>query len=331
MQLFDTQFNILIQNLGPGFEPFMQFISFLGTEFFLLLLISTIYWCINPSLGIRMGIALMTTSCLNSFLKIVFHSPRPYWVDSRVIPYSNEPSFGFPSGHSQKAAATWGVIGHAIHRPTAILGAVLLIFMIGISRIYLGVHFSVDVLAGWIIGGIIFLLILKLEKSFTHWLNQKTSGQIFLVLASFGLGLLIFGWIAQTNISNLPIPQDWVQLSERSGKSIHPISLQDLYSGVGIWTGLSAGYCWLRYLENKYGKYHIQGTVTQKFWRFTVGLIGIIIIYASLGLIFPQGESAFEIFLRLLRHGLLGFWISGLAPIVFFKTGLLSPATSTAT
>jgi membrane-associated phospholipid phosphatase len=329
MELFNTHINIFIQNLGPWADPLMQFISALGTEYFLLLLITIIYWGINPGLGIRMGIALMTTSCLNSYLKIIFHLPRPYWVDSKVIPYSSESSFGFPSGHSQKAAATWGVLAYFLKRPVAIAFAILLIFLIGISRLYLGVHFSTDVLAGWFLGFFLLIIIITLEKPFTSWLASKNNIQTFLILASFGLVLIILGIIAQNNLLNFSIPASWYQLAERGGNSINPNSLKDLFSGIGIWIGLSAGYCWLRSLEKTYGKYHVAGPTSQKIWRVLVGLAGTLFLWAGLSLFSSIEDSSIELIFRLFRYGIIGFWVSGLAPFVFYKTGLNDPKIST--
>jgi membrane-associated phospholipid phosphatase len=328
MTLFDTQINILLQSLGAWLVPVMKLFSFLGTENFYIIIFPAIYWCLNPGLGIRMGITLLSATSLNSFLKIAFHLPRPYWVDPKVIAYSSESSFGFPSGHSQMAASVWGVLGYSIKRPAAIISAIFLILMIGISRLYLGVHFFTDVLAGWVFGLIILILVISLDKPVLRWINRTSGWIVFLVAASFGSLFLVLGLVVQTNLHNWQIPAIWVQLAERSGSSIAPLTLIDLFSSVGTWIGFVAGACWLRSQENAYGKYHVDGPIVQKVWRYVLGIAGLLFIWAGLGLLFPREESALGLILRLLRYGLVGGWISGLAPYVFFKTGLISPMKS---
>lgn len=96
---------------------------------------------------------------MNDSLKMFFHGPRPYWYCTDVIAYAKETSFGVPSGHAQIATGIWGVLAASLRKWWAWLIAILVILIIGISRIYLGVHFPHDVILGWLIGA--FLLWLK--------------------------------------------------------------------------------------------------------------------------------------------------------------------------
>jgi membrane-associated phospholipid phosphatase len=96
-------------------------------------------------------------------LKFVFARPRPPLVNARVL----DTSFSFPSTHATVSAAFYGVAAYFLIRGlrrdsakvlVAILAA-LLILMVGVSRVYLGVHFPSDVLAGWMLGLLWFALI----------------------------------------------------------------------------------------------------------------------------------------------------------------------------
>jgi hypothetical protein len=51
-------------------------------------------------------------------------------------------------------------------------------------------------------------------------------------------------------------------------------------------------------------------------------LVGLVIVYIGLKIIFPSGENYIAFFFRYLRYGLLGFWISGGAPFIFLKLNL---------
>jgi membrane-associated phospholipid phosphatase len=121
-------------------------------------------WCVDASLGLRMGLVLLTSASLNSLLKLAVGWPRPYWVSDQVTAYAYEGSFGLPSGHAQNSMALWGRMAAGLRRRSWVIGLGLLIFLISLSRLYLGVHFPSDVLAGWLAGGIVLALFLVLEK-----------------------------------------------------------------------------------------------------------------------------------------------------------------------
>lgn len=89
-------------------------------------------------------------------IKLFVHRARP----DLFKPLLHETGYSFPSGHSLIAVAVYGLLGYfALHlaksrsaRVAIIALTVLLIFLIGISRLYVGVHYPTDVLAGWAMG-----------------------------------------------------------------------------------------------------------------------------------------------------------------------------------
>lgn len=106
---------------------------------------------------------------LNNLVKIIIRRPRP----TQTMPLSYEDSYSFPSGHSMMSSIFYGLIIYYIfkyvkNRKLKVFLSTLLtiiIIMVGISRIYLGVHYVTDVLGG-IILGIIYLFV------FTKLLNK---------------------------------------------------------------------------------------------------------------------------------------------------------------
>jgi undecaprenyl-diphosphatase len=93
---------------------------------------------------------------MNGMLKIAFHRSRPVWDDPILI----IGSFGFPSGHAMAATLLYGFLAVFVVRKVqvwrwrvlAVLSAALLAALIGFSRLYLGVHYLSDVLAGMAAG-----------------------------------------------------------------------------------------------------------------------------------------------------------------------------------
>ena len=101
-------------------------------------------------------VAVLGAGLLIQGVKLSFHRPRPHLF----TPLLHETGFSFPSGHSLIAMVVYGLLGAFLMHlftgkgPRRVVAAltVLLIFAIGVSRVYVGVHYPTDVLAGWTAG-----------------------------------------------------------------------------------------------------------------------------------------------------------------------------------
>jgi membrane-associated phospholipid phosphatase len=315
--------NIFLQSLGAWLKTPMQAISFLGTVDFLLLLLPALYWCVEASLGLQVAIVLLLSTSVNDALKMVFHAPRPYWVSPDVIGYASEPTFGMPSGHAQMAVAVWGMLAASLRKGWGWLVAILIILLIGISRLYLGLHFPHDVILGWLIGALLLWLVLRFWQPVSAWVKRLNLGGQILAAFLASLVLILFSlipflWLKTTNWQP---PQAWAQFAAGA------ISLNGAMTIAGMLFGLLAGLAWF----NRQGGFSAAGSVSHRLLRLALGVVGILVLRFGLdalfGLITPDAEAVLPDILRYLRYSLVGAWVSAFAPWVFLKLKLAAKAS----
>ncbi len=317
---------LLLQTLGTGFVNLMKGFTFLGNEEFYLLIFPALYWCIDNTLGLRTGIMLMISGILNSYFKWMLHLPRPYWYSTDVTAFTAETSFGAPSGHSQNAVAVWGLIAASISKPWAWIVAVILMFCIGLSRLVLGVHFYLDVLTGWLLGALLLWAFLRFEKPVGSWMNRKTvTTQIGLMFA-ISMGVLVIGRLILAFVGGWEIPVLWVQNAASAIipdiEPIHPFSMSGIVSNAAVLFGFVSGAI----LMKTRGGFEVKGVFWKLAARYILGIIGVVMIWAGLDMIFPDGHDLIAYAFRYLRYGLAGAWMSLGAPWVFVKAKLAQPA-----
>jgi membrane-associated phospholipid phosphatase len=309
------------QGLGTWLVAPMKLFSFLGNEEFFLLLAPVLYWCIDSQAGMRVGLLLMLSGCTNTIIKIFFYQPRPYWIEPQVKAYSAESSFGLPSGHAQNAVVVWGGLAASFKKKWLWVLAFIFPFLIGLSRIYLGVHFPSDVLVGWLLGALLLWVYLKLEPGIKRWgSQQRMSTQI---VAAFGVSmiLILLGVIARVSLGSWILPTEWVENAQAAAPEaelINPTDLTGLVSNSAAFFGLILGGI----LMAKRGGFSAAGENWQLVLRYITGIIGVLILWAGLKIIFPSGDDWLALILRYVRYGLVGFWVTGLAPWVFYRLKL---------
>lgn len=147
--------------IGPAWlEEFGRDITALGSFAFLgLMFLSTIGYLVllrKGGLAILTAVSVLGGAILSTVLKIAFDRPRP-----DVVAHAAEVfTASFPSGHAMLSAVTFLTLGALLTRVHAdrrvkvyvMAMAVFLTVIVGLSRLYLGVHYPTDVLAGWCLG-----------------------------------------------------------------------------------------------------------------------------------------------------------------------------------
>ena len=135
--------------------PIAKFITNFGGAIFLIVLTITLILLIkNKKIGFSIFINLASVTILNQLLKRILQRPRP--TEFRIV---EESGYSFPSGHSMVSMAFYGYLIYLIYKYVenkyikwiSIIMLSILICSIGVSRIYLGVHYTSDVLGGFLI------------------------------------------------------------------------------------------------------------------------------------------------------------------------------------
>ncbi len=324
---FDSGLNLVLylQSLGDWLISSMKIVTLLGSEELFILLMPAFYWCVDSNLGIRLGVILMLSNGLIPTLKMVFHTPRPFWYSPKVHAYVSEDTFGIPSGHAMNAASVLGLLVYSSRRVWVWVALTLLIILVGSSRMVLGMHFLVDVVVGWVSGFLLLWLFLRFESLVIAWLADRKLTTRLLVSFAASLSFIMLGVIVKISLGDFQIPVAWVDNAASAtpvATQIHPLSLSYLMTASGAFFGLSAGAIWL---FDRIG-YNAGGTLKTRLIRYPIGIVGVFILWYGLGVVFPQGDFPLAYTLRYLRYFLVGVWASAGAPMLFIRLKLAKPS-----
>lgn len=313
-----------LQSWGDGFIAFMQAVTFLGDEEFYLMLMPLVYWCIDAAFGFRLGIMLMTSNALNAYLKLALHLPRPYWYSTEVRAYVGETSFGAPSGHSQNSVALWGLMAAKLNKAWAWVIAVLVILLVGLSRMAMGVHFHLDVLTGWLTGALLLYLFIKLEAPVARWFENKRDAVKIGFAALISVVIILIGWLILQFLAGWQVPAEWIanaNLARPDADPIDPLTISGLVTTAAVLFGMISGVVRM----NRLGGFDASGPLWQRLIRYLLGFAILVAIWAGLDAVFPDGETLIALIARFVRYGLVGAWVALGGPWLFIRLGLAKP------
>lgn len=262
---------LLLQNfreLTNGFfDVFFLVMSQLGVAPFSMIFVCAIYWAINKKLGIYMLYCACFSYLVNMILKFTFCIYRPWLIDSRIHPldaaFKTAPGYSFPSGHTSGALASWGAIGAYFRDKKRILYTCLvIIFLIMLSRNYLGVHTPQDVIVSFFVGIFILFGVEKIMK----YIEQRKNADIIVLTASILICILTGLYISLKSY-----PTDYINgvLLYSPLESIHS-AIGTLFYVVAIIIGC--------FLERRYINFEPEkGSVIRKI---LIVFIGIILLFS---------------------------------------------------
>jgi hypothetical protein len=270
---------------SPALTGLMKALSFLGTEYCYFILLPLLYWCVDKRRGLRVAVLVFLSTAVNLRLKLAFAQPRPYDFDP-ALGLAKEHTFGLPSNHAQGSAVFWGSSSPIFRSPWGLVLAIALPLLVGLSRIYLGVHFPSDVLAGWALGAGIVVL--------DRLVGDRLARAIAGLRETFALAVVA----AVTVVMNVLYIQD-TSLS-------------------GSFFGLAAASIY----GNRRAPFSVSGTLGARALRYLFGMATLAIIYVLPKLLLADLEAGGPPLVRFLRYALVGAWVGAGAPWLFLKMGL---------
>jgi membrane-associated phospholipid phosphatase len=143
---------------NPVLDVFFICVTTLGSDEFLMIFLASMYWSVDKGLGYLSAMTLLASAALNNLVKDIVRAPRPATPAVRVVFTGGATGFSFPSGHTQNVVTFWGVLSRETRARSIIALSALIIPLVGLSRMYLGVHWPVDVLGGLLFGGMVVAL-----------------------------------------------------------------------------------------------------------------------------------------------------------------------------
>lgn len=284
----DTSFITWIQQFSsPLLDAFFKAITFMGNAEYYILIIPLLFWLYDKKFALRFGVFFLCNAWLNSFIKHIFQVARPP-IELHKI---QQGGYSFPSGHAQGSTGFWGYLAVQVKRTWAYIVAAIPCSLVAFSRIYLGVHFPHDILAGILIA-IIWVVIyefitrkVKLKLNLWQWF-----------LASLALCALLL--------------------------LLHPGGDSPLLAGFLL------SSLWGYRLETDLVNFNVKGYWWQNVIKALLGTAVLFGLHSGLKPILltlfnnPAGDTAFYYAATFCRYFIMGLWVSLLAPLSFKALGL---------
>lgn len=303
---------LLLQNFrdtsGHILDKFFLFITTFGEMFIAIVVICLFYWVINKKIGLFLLWNYIFGFIVNTIAKTTACIYRPWILDLKVKPLAEAipaaTGYSFPSGHTAGAMSIWGGLAIAYWKNKIIrYSCIILVFLIMISRNYVGVHTPQDVIVSFVISCVIIFCSYKL----INWEEKGGKRDIVIALSVSIITILSLLYI---NLKCYPIHYLF-------GKVLYdpkPTVLETIIKSGFIFGSF---FGWI--IEKRYVNFLPQnGTIAKKVIRSIVGLILLFGLHGVTKILENVGCNTF-IFVQ---YTILGLFITFIYPFIIKKYNL---------
>ena len=289
------------QHIHSGtLDAIMNLISMFGEIAVPLIVLCLTYWCISKRKGFMILSSLMAALLATQVVKAIVRAPRPFQAHPELIEggrIETATGYSFPSGHSATGSSFYSSLAYVFRKGWIIAAAVILIIAIPVSRMYLGVHWPMDVLAGTIIGLVSAFMLAPM------FLRMQESRESFLMFT------MIYGAICLASAAISAFLLDMALIED--------LAFSDFSSNMAIAAGVLIG----ANIEKKHIDFTSEGTIGKKAARYIIGLISSIAVVAILMMLpLPHYTE------KLIAFFILGFWVTFCYPALAVRAGLMERA-----
>jgi len=275
-------------------NPILDFLaniaSAVGEQTFVIAVILYIFYNYDKKKGFGLFTSVLFAVLGMGILKAVVRAPRPFQVLESIDGKRLETATGysFPSGHTTTGAAFYTALALTFKkRPVSILCAVMMA-LVGLSRLYLGVHWPIDVFAGLLLG-------VAISFTVSRYLNALYDDKNKRIRLSLWIGSLSFAAGAITAIL-------------LNTGTIDEVAFTDLMKVFALGGGGYLGFA----LENKKVNFTVEEKRSKQIVRYVIGLVGIL-LFMGAKVIIPESLYAVGSFVR---YTLVGLWATGVYPLI---------------
>ncbi|MBE6757181.1 MAG: phosphatase PAP2 family protein [Ruminococcaceae bacterium] len=256
----------LAERRTPFGDAFFAAITQLGDETLFIVAGLLFFWCINKRQGYFLLFVGFLGTVANQFLKLFFRIPRPWVRDPSLTVVGNAKEaaggYSFPSGHTQTAVGVYGGIARFARRWWVRILCLAVCALVGLSRMYLGVHTPLDVGVSLAVATVLVLGLYPL----VGWTMQSPRRMrvLFSVCALLAVGFLAY-------VTWFPFPADIDAENYASG-------VKNAYKILGCFVGL-----WLAFeLDTRVIRFDIRAVWWAQALKLVLGLLPLLAIKAGL-------------------------------------------------
>jgi hypothetical protein len=182
-------------------------------------------------------------------------------------------------------------------------------------------HFPMDVVGGWLLGGLLLWAMLRWQAPAEAWLARIGLGRQVLAAVVVSVIYLALGVAVLAALGGVTDPPEWpVNAALTQAEPIAPRDSEGVANNAGLLLGLGLGMA----LANQHARFDAGGPLPRRVARFVLGVIGMLICWRGLALVFPSQPEAVDFAFRYVRYALTALWALFGAPWVFLRLGLAS-------